>query len=205
MTVRRVHLVRHGEVENPSGVVYGRMPGFHLSSRGQRQAASAAASLAERGADVRVVLSSPLERTVESAQPISDAFGLRTETDDDFLEATNRLEGKDYDVSLSILARPAAWRYLVNPLRPSWGEAYTDVRERMVRGVHRAAARPESGEIVIVSHQLPIWVLSRLGTGKPLYHDPRKRECAHSSITTFDVDGDRIALVHYADPGSEVT
>ncbi len=40
-----VHLVRHGQVENPKGVIYGRLPGYHLSERGIRQARAAAQRL----------------------------------------------------------------------------------------------------------------------------------------------------------------
>lgn len=204
MGASRVHLIRHGEVENPTGVVYGRLPGFHLSERGRRQAAAAAAALREMGADVRRVFASPLERARESAAPIAEAYGLDVETDEDFVEATSRLEGKPYDISLQILARPAAWPFLVNPFRPSWGEAYAQVHSRMVRGIRKAADAVDGGDVVIVSHQMPIWVIARRGVGRPLYHDPRRRECAHSSITTFELAGETLTRVAYADPGAAV-
>lgn len=202
MAAERVHLVRHGEVENPSGVVYGRMPGFHLSDRGQRQAQAAADLLRASGARVSLVVSSPLERTQESAAPIAAAFARQLQLDEDLIEASNRLEGKDYDVSLDILARPAAWRYLVNPFRPSWGEPYADVHARMLRAISRAIASVSGGDVVLVSHQMPIWVVSRAARGERLFHDPRKRECAHSSIVTFDVGDDGLVQSGYQDPGA---
>ena len=70
-----VHLVRHGEVENPQGVLYGRIPGFHLSEAGRVMAKTAAGFLA--GRDVTVLRSSPLERARETAEPIA-ADGLAT-------------------------------------------------------------------------------------------------------------------------------
>src|SRR6266700_3875344 len=54
-----VHLLRHGEVSNPRGVLYGRLPGFHLSEEGLLMAKAAAGFLA--GRDVTLLLSSPLD------------------------------------------------------------------------------------------------------------------------------------------------
>lgn len=200
--VVRVHLIRHGEVENPAGVVYGRLPGFFLSDRGRRQAEAAAAALRASGAEVGRIISSPLERARESAAPLAEAFGLGIETNDAFLEATSRLQGRAYDVSLAILAHPEAWRFLLNPARPSWGEPYRDVLARMLRGIRdlTVASDASGRDVAIVSHQLPIWMVSRHASGKPLIHDPRKRRCAHSSITTVEVDGPVVRHVRYLDP-----
>jgi broad specificity phosphatase PhoE len=46
VAVVTVHLLRHGEVHNPDGVLYGRLPGFRLSDLGERQAQAAAEWLA---------------------------------------------------------------------------------------------------------------------------------------------------------------
>src|ERR1700733_4018033 len=73
-----VHLVRHGEVENPHRVLYGRLPGYHLSSAGQQMAKAAADWLA--GRDVRLLMTSPMERAQETAVPIAAEFGLTPET-----------------------------------------------------------------------------------------------------------------------------
>ena len=196
-TVERIHLVRHGEVENPGGVVYGRLPGFSLSERGHRQAAAAARALVDSGAQVTDVFASPLTRTLQSAEPIAARFGLEVVTDDKLLEATSRLEGKQYDVSLAILSKPQAWRYLVNPFRPSWGEPYIEVLARMNAAIADAMTKASGREIVIVSHQLPIWVVRTHARGQRLYHDPRRRRCALSSVTTFDVDAGRLVEVDY--------
>ncbi|BDZ45909.1 histidine phosphatase family protein [Naasia aerilata] len=121
MTATRLHLVRHGEVANPGKVLYGRLPGFGLSDRGREMAARASEALAELGRPVSRILSSPLERAVESAEPIAQRFGLEIEKREGLIEAMSHLEGGQYSMDLSILGKPAAWRYLVNPLRPSWG------------------------------------------------------------------------------------
>ena len=75
-----IRLVRHGEVHNPDRILYGRIPGYHLSELGHEMAAVAAQSLV--GRDIRRLIASPLQRTQESAKPWADLFGLPIETDD---------------------------------------------------------------------------------------------------------------------------
>jgi broad specificity phosphatase PhoE len=70
-----VHLLRHGEVHNPEGVLYGRLPGYQLSERGQQMALRAAEALS--GHDIAVVTASPLERAQQTAAPIAAVHGLR--------------------------------------------------------------------------------------------------------------------------------
>lgn len=199
----RIHLVRHGEVHNPDGVLYGRLPDFHLSSRGVRTAELAAAELFRSvqtdGRSIVRVLSSPLERAQESAAPIAAALSLPIELREGLIEASSKLEGGQFSMSLSILGKPRAWRYLVNPFAPSWGEPFRDVAERMQRELGEAFDAPDGGDVVMVSHQLPIWMSHRLATAKPLFHDPRKRRCALSSITSFERAGDRLVEVDYRD------
>src|SRR6516165_8756543 len=123
MTV--VHLVRHGEVANPDGVLYGRLPGFRLSEEGVLQAKAAAAFLA--GRDVALLLSSPLERALETAAPIAAQFGLEVRVDERLIEPWNHFEGERFDIGFPALRRPANWPRLANPLRPSWGEPYASI------------------------------------------------------------------------------
>ena len=69
--ITTVHLVRHGEVENPRGILYGRIPGYHLSEEGRMMAKAAADFLAPR--DVTVLRTSPLDRARETAEPLRRA------------------------------------------------------------------------------------------------------------------------------------
>ena len=124
-----VHLVRHGEVHNPAHVLYGRLEGFGLSDLGHRMAAAAVGALA--GHPVTALYASPLQRAQESAAPWAQAFGLEIRTDDRLIEPTNRFEGKR--MTARTLADPRHWPLLVNPRRPSWGEAFTEVAARMVK------------------------------------------------------------------------
>jgi broad specificity phosphatase PhoE len=196
-----VHLVRHGEVYNPSGVLYGRLPGFGLSEAGQAMAVLDAEAL--RGRDVTVVRSSPLERAVQTAAPIAKEFGVDPTTDDRLLESENIFEGKTFGVGDGSLKNPAVWRYLWNPFRPSWGEPYTAVAARVLGAVADARAAAEGHEAVLVSHQLPIEVTRRKVEGAHLWHRPDRRNCALASITSLVYDGDCLLRVDYAEPAGE--
>jgi len=62
----RITLVRHGHVHNPDNLVYGRLPGFGLSTVGHQQAASAAAHLND--AHLAALFCSPQRRAQETAE-----------------------------------------------------------------------------------------------------------------------------------------
>jgi broad specificity phosphatase PhoE len=192
-----VHLLRHGEVYNPDGVLYGRLPGYHLSATGRLMAAAAADFFAER--PVAAVFASPLERAQETAQPVAERLGLEIVTDKRLIESGNVLEGKT--ISLSALAlNPANWRYLWDPFRPSWGEPYKDVASRMRAVIDEARNAARGREAVCVSHQLPIWVSRLAAEHKRLWHNPNTRQCALGSVTSFTFSGDELAGVSYAVP-----
>ena len=192
-----VHLLRHGEVSNPNGVLYGRLPGYHLSANGRLMAAAAADFFAER--PVAALFASPLERAQETAQPVAERLGLEIVTDERLIESMNVLEGKT--VTLAQLAlNPANWRYLWNPFRPSWGEPYPQVVTRMRQVIDRAREAAPGQEAVCVSHQLPIWVSRLAAEHRRLWHNPNNRRCALGSVTSFTFDGDELAGVSYAVP-----
>src|ERR1700761_3935296 len=95
-----VHLLRHGEVHNPDHVLYGRLPGYHLSANGRLMAVAAADHF--DGRPVAAVFASPLERAQETAQPLADLLAIPIVTDDRLIESGNVLEGTT--VSLAHLA-----------------------------------------------------------------------------------------------------
>ena len=192
-----VHLLRHGEVHNPKHVLYGRLPGYHLSANGRMMAVAAADYF--EGRPVAAVFASPLERAQETAQPVADRLGLAITTDDRLIESGNVLEGKS--VSLASLAvNPLNWKYLWNPFTPSWGERYTEVVARVRQVVDRARDAARGQEAVCVSHQLPIWVSRLAAENRRLWHNPNSRECALGSVTSFSFDGDELTGVSYAVP-----
>ena len=196
MTV--VHLVRHGEVANPDGVLYGRLPGFHLSEEGVLQAKAAAEFLA--GRDVALLLSSPLERALETAAPIAAQFGLEPRVDERLIEPWNHFEGTRFDVGRDALRQPGAWPRLTNPFRPSWGEPYADIAARMHSVMADAAREVVGRQAVCVSHQLAIWVARKSADNRRLWHHPGNRQCALGSVTSFTYRDGVITGVSYAEP-----
>lgn len=197
-----VHLLRHGEVDNPNGILYGRLPDYHLSELGEQMAERVAKSLV--GRDICHLVSSPLERAQETARPTARALGLDVVTDDRAIESLNAFEGQRFGVGDGALRRPSAWRHLYNPFRPSWGEPYKDVVVRMLAAMHDAREAATGHEALIVSHQLPVWIVRSFVEGRRLFHDPRKRECSLASLTTFTYTGDRVTSVAYSEPAADL-
>ena len=197
-----VHLLRHGEVHNPEGVLYGRLPGYYLSEDGRRMAVAAAEALRDR--DVVEIVSSPLERARETAAPVADAHGLPIATDDRLLESTNHFEGKTFGVGDGALKHPSNWPLLVNPFQPSWGEPYHVVAARMLAAVRDVRDRVPGREAVCVSHQLPIWTLRSSVEGRRLWHDPRRRQCTLASLTSLTFAGDQVVAVSYREPARDL-
>jgi broad specificity phosphatase PhoE len=196
-----IHLVRHAEVHNPEGILYGRIPGYHLSELGFRMAEVAASSLA--GHPIVSLTASPLQRAQESAQPWADAFELGIQTDERLIEPTNWFEGRKVNFAAA-LRNPSDWPRFVNPLKPSWGEPYKDVLSRMRSAVSAAYLAADGGEVVLVSHQMPIVTFTRGAAGRSLVHNPAKRRCSLSSITTFDVVDGAFREVSYAEPAKDL-
>jgi broad specificity phosphatase PhoE len=197
-----VHLLRHGEVYNPEGVLYGRRDGYHLSDLGVRMAERVAEAIGER--DIVHVRSSPLERAQETARPIAAARGVEIVTDERVIESANVFEGKRFGVGDGALRKPSAWRHLWNPWRPSWGEPYKEIVVRMMAAVHEAREAAAGHEAVVVSHQLPIWTTRLAAEKRSFFHDPRKRQCTLCSLTSLHFVGDQLTQVSYSEPAGDL-
>lgn len=198
MDITTVHLVRHGEVHNPEAVLYGRRPGYHLSDLGYRMADGLGEAFSEH--DVRYVMSSPLERAVETATPTAEAFGLEIVKDARLIEADNKFEGVPVNKNRWILAHPRYWSWYANPLEPSWGEPYDEIIERMSQAVAHAIDHARGGEAVLFSHQLTIWSMRRFVERKPIAHDPRRRECSLASVTSLTFADKQLLALDYWEP-----
>ena len=174
-----VHLLRHGKVHNPSGILYGRLPGFSLAA-------------------------SSLIRAQETAAPLAAAKGLTVVTDDRVIEAGNAFEGQKVAVGDGALRQPAAWIKLRNPFRPSWGEPYLDIAHRMIGAIYTAVAAADGHEALIVSHQLPIVTVRRYLEGLRLWHNPNSRECSVASVTSLDFSDGVFAGLRYSEPMAHI-
>jgi broad specificity phosphatase PhoE len=197
-----VHLLRHGEVYNPQGILYGRAPGFVLSDRGQAMAERVAERLGDR--DITHIVASPLERAQQTAAPLAKVRGVVPVIDERVIESTNVFEGRPFTIRDGLVGRPAVWRHLLNPFRPSWGEPYADIAARMWAAVEEARDAAEGHEALIVSHQLPIWVCRLHAEGRRFFHDPRRRQCTLCSVTSFEFDGDRLHTIGYSEPAGDM-
>jgi broad specificity phosphatase PhoE len=195
-----VHLVRHGQVENPRRVLYGRLPGYHLSARGQAQAELLAGHFA--GARLAAVLASPLERAQQTAAPIAAAHGLEVRTDLRLIENSTIFEGAAGNLAWYILRHPRLWWKLRDLRAPSWGERNVDMVERVHAVVDAAREEFAGRQVVLVSHQAPIWVARLAFERRRLSHWPGRRRCTLASVTTLTFDGDQLAGVAYAEPAA---
>lgn len=191
-----VHLLRHGEVFNPKKILYGRLPGYHLSDLGREMAAGVADHLAD--ADLALVVHSPLVRTQETAAPTLERHGLTAIVDPRVIEAGNRFEGIRF--RKRVLIDPRRWWWVRNPAEPTWGEPYRAIGRRMIEAIEDARDHSRGREALIVSHQLPIWTVRSALEGQRLWHDPRKRQCNLASLTSVTFDGDEVVEVGYAEP-----
>lgn len=187
MPASRIHLIRHGEVHNPDGVLYGRLPKFALSDQGHQMAQAAADDLRATGVKLSKLYISPLLRTRESAEPLQKVFGIEPIVDERLIEPYNIFEGKRVNLT-SVLLRPNLWLHLRNPNEPSWGEPYQAIVERMFSALNEIADSKPQGDVAVVTHQLPIWMVHQQISGAKLAHNPAKRRCALSSITTVERD-----------------
>ncbi|MGD8214768.1 histidine phosphatase family protein [Aestuariimicrobium sp. Y1814] len=200
-----VHLVRHGEVNNPEGVLYGRLPGYGLTERGAAMAERVAEHLAEL--PIAHLATSPLQRAKETMAPIAARFPHVEVVEQPLvIEAANDFQGMVFGRGNKALKDPRNWWKLRNPLKPSWGEPFTEVATRMQWALQVAAdtAIEAGGQAVVVSHQLPIWVARLSAEGSRLPHDPRKRECTLASVTTFHLRQGRVVRVSYAEPAKDL-
>lgn len=197
-----VHLVRHGEVHNPQGILYGRRDGFHLSTRGRAMADRVGEAL--KGNDITLIRSSPLERAQETAAPLATALGLPVGTEPRVIESENRFEGRTFGKGNNALRNPLLWRHLYNPFKPSWGEPYRAIVDRMMAAVHDARRDAQGHQAVLVSHQLPIWTTRLAAEKRSFLHDPRKRQCTLCSITSFGFAGEELVEISYAEPALDL-
>ena len=200
MPASRLHFVRHGEVFNPKGLLYERLDGFPLSDLGHAMAEAAAKELAGMNRKIAKLYVSPLERTRQSAAPIASEFGLEPIVEEAIIEPWNKLRGYPMGPK-ALLAKPSLALHLYNPSLPSWGEPFQEISSRMNNAALAGWESVDEGDVVFVSHQLPIWMTYRSAQGLRLPHDPRKRRCSLSSITSFDVVDGKLAAVDYREPG----
>ena len=156
------------------------------------------------GRDVTHLRCSPLERAQESMEPVAEIYPLPVTIDGRVIEAREPSRGPAGLAGWTGDANPKNWWLFRNPLKPTWGEPYAEIVERMRLALRDAAQSAAGHEAIVVSHQLPIWMARCDAEGRRLAHDPRKRECALSSVTSFTFIAGRITSVGYASPAADL-
>ncbi|GHT82056.1 phosphoglycerate mutase [Actinomycetota bacterium] len=213
MSTTKIHLLRHGEVENPENVIYERLPDFHLSVRGQEMAKASADFIAkgEVMSNINQIYSSPLDRTIETARYASTALGgLPVKVDDRLIESQNKFAGKNVNQEIKRLANEhhyiQIFKYFNRPFTPSWGEPYVQVAQRMFEFIEEVRQKHQGEEVLIVSHQSPIWCVRRLYEHKNPQHNPKMRVCSLCSITSLIFNDEAGELVHteYRTPAAHI-
>ena len=199
-----VHVCRHGQVDNPEHILYGRLPGYGLSELGHQMAQR----LGEHFADVPLdhLRVSPLQRAQETLAPIAATRPhLEIVEDARVIEAANILEGQSFGRFNQRLLLPRNLIHLRNPLRPSWGEPDPLIAQRMSAAIADAAASvPQGGQALIVAHQLPIYIARLDAEGRSFVHNPATRECRLASVTAFHFVAGRITAVEYSEPAADL-
>jgi broad specificity phosphatase PhoE len=155
MATTRVHLVRHGQVDNPRRMVYGRQPGWRLSAKGRRQAEGLARDLS--GRSVAAIYSSPLERAVETAEVIGSALGLPVLVREELTESALAAKWEGHSWLRVFTRHRREWEtYRKRPLELDAPEPLRGLAERMGSAVRALSDAHRGEEIVIVSHGDPI-------------------------------------------------
>lgn len=165
---------------------------------------------------VAAVYSSPLERTRETAGAILDALNpvragrgeepLELITDPRVIEAGNEFRGKRIGHGKGALWRDGNWKLVLNLWKPSWGESYRHIAERVGAFANEKIREYAGRQIIVVSHESPIWSYRHLlETGHP-EHWMFLRKTALASITsiTYDSDTGKVMSITYADPAAQV-
>lgn len=215
MAYTTVHMVRHGQVDNPQHLLYERLPGFHLSAKGRRMARATADYMASQPdmASAVAIFSSPLERTRETAQQILEAINhsrdegdkLVLQTDRRIIEAGNNFRGTRIGHGDGALWRRGNWRLVLNLWKPSWGESYRSIARRVGQFVYEKVDQYPGQNLIVVSHESPIWSFRHLLETGHAEHNMLLRHTDLASVTsfTFETGSHELVNISYASPAAQ--
>jgi probable phosphoglycerate mutase len=192
------YLIRHGKIAAPQGVLYGRMPGVHLSDEGRAQAYAMAERF--RGIAIDALYSSPLERARETAAPLAEVFALPVQISEGFSEVQY---GDWSGRSFTDLKNDPQWLVYKTSRTTAQipgGENILQLQNRFVQSMEDIRRSLPNGRIAIVSHQDPIKaaVAYYAGLHLDLFF---KFEIGHASVTVVKMDeaGARVLTLNNVD------
>lgn len=163
-----IYLVRHGRVENPGKIEYGRLPGFSLSRSGREQAMAIAQKILKDKIDICSVVSSPLERTVQTAEIISRVTGVPFKTDERLTEWD---QGPWQGKTTKEFAAQSG--YYNVPIKMDGLEPHATAADRVISVIRELLTECAGKSILIVSHResMASAVLKLQGKDYSLIHD----------------------------------
>jgi len=190
--------MRHADVENPRHILYGYLPGFHLSALGRAQAAEVGQSLRDSG--IRRILHSPLDRARETAEIVNDQLPIPVP-----LQPEPALREADFSRYLQGLPY---WQ--VPLLRPRWfihklhrgttsgDETIKDLGGRVLGVVYRLASEHPGEVSLCVSHADPLQAAWILLDGRPQSEREMYRKMVgRAGMLQLDLDGGRVVSTRY--------
>jgi len=161
-------LIRHAENDYvKKGRLAGRLPAVHLNENGRKQALTLAEKLAE--APIKAIYSGPLERAVETAQPVAAALGLEIRT----RPGLNEMDiGEWQDQKLKGLSRQKLWGVVQGSpsrMRFPGGESFAEAQQRICMELEWIQGQHEAKDLIAcISHSDPIKLAVAYFIGMPL-------------------------------------
>ncbi|HUQ85351.1 MAG TPA: histidine phosphatase family protein [Candidatus Limnocylindrales bacterium] len=157
-----IYLIRHGEVYNPKKIVYGRLPRFRLSKKGELEIEHTAKFLKDK--NITKIYSSPLLRARQTAVIIQKKLELpKISIEKNLLEIKTSLEGK-FQKNLNLMSLD----YFSSPIRELSDDTMEDVSERMNKAVNKFLRLHKGHSVVAISHGDPIMILKAIINEQPL-------------------------------------
>lgn len=200
MVETKIYLIRHGEIDNPSDVYYGRLSGFPMSQKGIEQVKRLVKILQSKGVHLDVIYTSPLERTYQTAQLVSESFGnIGIETSENLSDTyIPSLEGRP----LSILMEKGFKNEYGEEFRTSDSETVQDVINRTQRSLNELKQKHRGGSIALVSHgdqiRFMLWGCQHPGIEPDILNlrDEDYPEPAETIELRFDQNGRFLGFEH---------
>ncbi len=186
-------LIRHGENDYlAKNKLPGRIPGIHLNGRGREQAAELARTLSRL--PIKAIYSSPLERALETAQPLAQSLGLGIQIRPDLTDTDiGEWEGRSWKV----LGRTKLWKVIQetpSQFQFPGGETVVQAQERVARALDAIASTHADEMVAVIFHADPIKLVVAHYLGQPL--DNFQRLTAHTgSVAVLKIDGSAAKLL----------
>lgn len=185
------YLIRHGMNDYIRRGIAGRMPGVHLNAEGKQQAEALAARLAADG--VAAIYSSPMERAVETAEPLARALGLSVRTEPGVHEwNAGDFTGKFF----TELDKDPRWAmhhaYRLGNRLPN-GELVIEVQARFVDALERLRHEHDGQTVAVFSHADPIKTALFYYLGVTL-----------DNLSRMDIGPASLSILELSDTGAKV-